>query len=535
MKTTLLVHLIAAAAGIACAQTVLVGGDLLNGNFNTPGGSGDVNYSAEPYWINLGSSGQYQVFLKDDETLDGTHNAVIYEGATRTPGADTGFRIREGDLFSLRYHWKDSYQWNDAADMVKIRLFITDDDTLSGTVSNLAGSISGISTHDDSYQLEIKNNIYLATPDVAGKKLFVALDTLEGNGISNGFARIDNLELTAINMLDSLQGIADTHRRFNLVWHTLPGTYYTVQQTDSLTNTWQNVHSNLFARSNAVYYASDLDRPNSFYRVAQQAQGGWVDPDTPLNAKPALAVPTGDNWVLDFSDEFNSFNRSKWTKSVSTSPRAARPAQGINDWWWRADHVSISDGTLALKISKHDSNTMYCGSVETRNLYETAYGFMEARINCSPIEKGAHTAFWLQGHNQNNVDGSGADGCEVDIFESAYGNGGINIEDRECQTVLHWDGYGASKQSATEYWNVENAYTGFHTFAAHGTPAFLDIYYDGVKKWRYTGVGIPQVAEWLWLSVGAGFGDGNFQTETYPSWSYVDYVRVWKSKYAQEL
>ena len=29
---------------------------------------------------------------------------------------------------------------------------------------------------------------------------------------------------------------------------------------------------------------------------------------------------------------------------------------------------------------------------------------------------------------------------------------------------------------------------------------------------------------------GASFGDGNLQTKTYPSYSYVDYVRVWKSK-----
>ncbi len=517
-------------AGITCAQTVLVGGEILNGNFNNPAGSGNATFAAEPYWINIGTGNNSAVFLKDDEYFDGTRNAILAESAARIAGLDTGYIIQESDVFGLSYWWRDSFQWNDAADRIKVRLFVTDTDTITGMQSDLVILLSGVSTSDATYEFVEGKSVYAADAAVAGKTLFVALDTQSGDNIANGFARIDNFSLTVSTERRAVIAPNAASNTLHLGWTSLPGNYYSIEQGTNLVD-WIAIETNLLAGSNQLAQTLPMDSgPYSFFRITPEPPASFVDPATPRSAQPALAIPTGDTWVLDFSDEFNSFNSEKWVKSVSTSTRSPRPDQGINDWWWKANHVAISNGTLALKISKKDSNTMWCGSIESRNLYETTYGFMEARINCSPIEKGAHTAFWMQGHNQNNVDGSGADGCEVDIFESAYGNGGINAQDNECQSVLHWDGYGASKQQSTKSWNAEDVYTGYHTFALHWTPTYLDFYYDGLKQWTYTGVGIPQVAEWLWLSVGASFGDGNFQTETYPSYSFVDYVRVWKSK-----
>lgn len=254
----------------------------------------------------------------------------------------------------------------------------------------------------------------------------------------------------------------------------------------------------------------------------------WTDSATPVNAQPSVSVPTGDNWVLEFSDEFNTLDASKWNATVSTKSRAPRWDKGIQDWWWKADHVSVDAGKLVLKVTKPDGNTMYCGSVDSKGLYEPLYGFMEARIQIAPVSEAIHTAFWTQGYNQGNVDDSGADGCEVDIFESP------RLIDK-CQTVLHWDGYGADKKAKTNHWDAPGVHTGYHTFAMHWTPDFITIYYDGIKKWTYTDVGIPQVKEWLWLSVGASFGDGDFTNGTYPAHSYVDYVRVWKKDTSTDI
>jgi beta-glucanase (GH16 family) len=346
---------------------------------------------------------------------------------------------------------------------------------------------------------------------------------------------VDNFELTAATSRQPGISVTSTSSdTMHLEWDSLFGNSYAVEQSTNLLGDWTSLQS-LVAASNSVldYAASIRSNSAAYFRVCKARR--FVDSSSPGEAQPNLASPTGDSWTLDFSDEFSTFDTNKWVKSVSVTSRTARPAQGIVDWWWRADHVAVSNGTLALKISKYDSDIMYCGAVESRNLYETAYGFLEARINCSPIEKGAHTAFWLQGHQMSNVNDSGADGCEVDIFESPYGNGGIDPQDQECQSVLHWDGYGADTQGATLHWNAEDVYTGYHTFGVHWTPDWLKFYCDGVLVWTYdnsthaTPGGVPQIAEWLWLSVGASFGDGNFQTETYPSYSLVDYVRVWKS------
>ena len=253
-----------------------------------------------------------------------------------------------------------------------------------------------------------------------------------------------------------------------------------------------------------------------------------IDPSTPLDASPSinnsrLKSLNTENWTLVFSDEFdtNQLDSTKWNKTVSSKTRAPRWDKGIYEWYWVADNVSVANGALQLKATKPSANTMYCGSVDTKGLFEPLYGYMEARMQIAPISEAVHTAFWTQGYDQANVDGTGYDGCEVDIFESPY-------LAEKCQTVLHWDGYGAEKQAKTQHWDAPGLHQGYHTFAMKWTPYYIEIYYDGVKKWTYSGVGYPKVKEWLWLSVGASFGDGDFLNGTYPVYSYVDYVRVWE-------
>ncbi len=251
-----------------------------------------------------------------------------------------------------------------------------------------------------------------------------------------------------------------------------------------------------------------------------------IDPTTDPDVQPFLAdvekkgAPSSA-WKLVFSDEFNSFDASKWNKTVSKKTRDPRWKKGIHKWFWKEDHVSVANGKLALKATKPSEHTMYCGSVDSRGLFEPTYGYLEARMQIAPTSEAVHTAFWTQGHSMGNVDGTGHDGAEVDIFESP------NISDK-CQTVLHWDGYGKNHRAKTKHWSAPNLHTGFHTFAMKWEPNQIQIFYDGVLKWTYTGVGIPRVKEWLWLSVGASFGDGDFANGTYPVYAYVDYVRVWE-------
>jgi len=261
--------------------------------------------------------------------------------------------------------------------------------------------------------------------------------------------------------------------------------------------------------------------------IVPNNSGSWVDPETPAGVLPDSGL-TG--WVLVFSDEFNgsTLDTSKWHIDVSDKSRAPRWDRGISDWWWVEDNVSLDgSGNLVLDVSKHDSNTMHCGSISPDGIYEPKYGYMEARIQIADTTKDTHTAFWLQGPNMQNsdpADGTAHDGAEVDIFESAWFGD-------DTKSVVHIDGYDDDHRASTKQYDAPGLHSGYHTFGMEWTPNHLKIYYDGVHKVTYTGIWVPQVAEWLWLSVGASFGDiGTFASEPV-GWltsAKVDYVRYWQ-------
>ncbi|TLX75582.1 glycosyl hydrolase family protein [Labilibacter sediminis] len=263
-----------------------------------------------------------------------------------------------------------------------------------------------------------------------------------------------------------------------------------------------------------------------------------VDPSTPSSAQPVIVsspntssqlkfLPAG-NWELDFTDEFDGtvINSSKWNIIVSSKSRAPRPDLGITDWWWKAENVWQENGELVLEVSKFDSNTMHCGSINSNNLYETQYGYFETRMKIADASKGTHTAFWFQGDNQSNVDGTANDGAEIDVFESAW------LGDY-TKSVLHIDGYGADHQSNTVRYDTPGIHEGYHVWGFHWTENFMDIYYDGVFKVRYDDPDwIVHAPEYLWLSDGASFGISGDYFTSQPNGTlthaYVDYIRAWK-------
>ncbi|WP_435413888.1 glycoside hydrolase family 16 protein [Polaribacter aestuariivivens] len=252
-----------------------------------------------------------------------------------------------------------------------------------------------------------------------------------------------------------------------------------------------------------------------------------VDAETPSNAKPNGLNLEGD-WKMTFSDEFNDteVDPSKWFILNSSRSRAARPGLGINQWFWRPKNVIEDGGNLILKVEKYNATTMTCGSVNSNNRFEKAFGYYETRIKIAQADKGTHTAFWFQGDNMGNVDGTARDGAEIDVFESAWTGD-------YTKSVIHIDGYGASHQANTKQYSTPGIHEGFHTFGLLWTPDFLKIYYDGELKITYSDPKwVPQVPEYIWLSDGASFGfsGDNFTREPigFLTQAYVDYVRVWE-------
>ena len=260
----------------------------------------------------------------------------------------------------------------------------------------------------------------------------------------------------------------------------------------------------------------------------------FIDADTPPNTLPVNSQ-INSNWILYFSDEFNqdSLNLNKWSKLESPSSRAPRADLGIDDWWWKAENVSLDSGYLILDVIKEDTNTMYCGAVNSNNKFETTYGYFEVRMKIADAAKGTHTAFWFQGDAMSQIDGTGNDGAEIDVFESAW------LGDY-TKSVIHIDGYGASHQADTRQYNTPGIHNNFHTWGVAWTTDSIKIYYDNILKVVYANtMWIPQNDEYIYLSDGASFGlSGNYFTSQpigYLTSAYVDYIRVWKTGSMSEI
>ena len=88
----------------------------------------------------------------------------------------------------------------------------------------------------------------------------------------------------------------------------------------------------------------------------------FVDPETPAGILPANSL-IGEDWVLDFSDEFNGneVDTKKWTIDNSSQSRTPRPDIGVSSWFWRPANVEMKDGNLVLKVRKVSATSMHTG------------------------------------------------------------------------------------------------------------------------------------------------------------------------------
>lgn len=251
---------------------------------------------------------------------------------------------------------------------------------------------------------------------------------------------------------------------------------------------------------------------------------GGDDDDTTTKVEPLLSSINTKNWKLKFSDEFDKYEASNWVKDNSVKSRAARPGIGISEWFWKPENVSYKDGNVILRSSKVGANTLHCGSISSNNLVEFKYGYIEARIDIAETMFGTHTALWLQGDNMGRIDGTGNDGAEIDVFESAW------VQDY-TKSVVHIDGYGGSHKANTRKYDAPGMHSGYHTYGLLWDKDKLEVYYDGEFMTRYQGIWVPQVEEFLWLSTGASFGGtADFKSRAIGSFTEakVDYIRVWE-------
>jgi ferric-dicitrate binding protein FerR (iron transport regulator) len=150
-------------------------------------------WAQTPVWENIATTGdQDSIATQETRDYDGTRNLLLSEASAELPAQDTGYTIRSGDVFEIRYDWLGDTWWT-AQDQVAIRLFTTDNDLISGTPTTFATLLSGTLTTAGAY--EAASGSATATASEARKRLFVAIDTQDGGGELDGVARLDNFQL----------------------------------------------------------------------------------------------------------------------------------------------------------------------------------------------------------------------------------------------------------------------------------------------------------------------------------------------------
>ncbi len=243
---------------------------------------------------------------------------------------------------------------------------------------------------------------------------------------------------------------------------------------------------------------------------------------TPEPGPQEFITVDGYQCQLAFCDEFNGdrLNEALWNYCP------AWERQDLGNVW---DHkqVSVSDGKLCLNMNYVDG-VYKSGAIRTINTYKQQYGYFEIRCQLNQVP-GFWCAFWLYSTGVSNANGSGEDGTEIDIFESAY------YGQDKVGHAIHYDddswsgGHSIYSKSTTTY--SEDIYQGYHTFSLLWTPDKYVFYVDGEEAWTLTEDDIPggicQVPLYLKVTVETGSWTGLPSQEDMPAPFLVDYVRTY--------
>jgi len=256
------------------------------------------------------------------------------------------------------------------------------------------------------------------------------------------------------------------------------------------------------------------------------------EPTATTTPEETGAKPGGAFGALSFGDEFEGpeIDTTRWSVE-----------DGHQDNWpdtpWRRNYkkenVYIEDGALVIRIAKENVG-FSSGAVVTddrgqESPFEQAFGRYEARLRF-PHEQGHWCAFWLWNESEQNVDGSGRDGTEIDIVERAW------LIDR-VQHALHWDGYGEAHRGAEHAVSGAGlADGGWHTFRLDWYPDVYVFFVDGKETWRTDAGGVSESPNFVILSDEIGnfgigrevWGVGPIAGAALPDYFYVDYVRVYE-------
>lgn len=240
------------------------------------------------------------------------------------------------------------------------------------------------------------------------------------------------------------------------------------------------------------------------------------------------------NWELVWSDEFNgpsgaSPDPAKWRFDVGTG-QDGWGNQELQYYTNRPSNVS-QDGNGNLVITAHreafGGMPFTSGRINTKGLFEHAYGRFEARIK-NPHGPGIWPAFWLLGSNIDTV--GWPQSGEIDIMEMRGQDPMI------IHGSLHGPGYSAGNPISGSHAIPNSRFDAdFFIYAIEWFPDRIDFFVDDYLYNRINKADAP--GEWVFnqpffillnVAVGGTYVGFPLDQTPFPQQMTVDYIRVYR-------
>ena len=240
------------------------------------------------------------------------------------------------------------------------------------------------------------------------------------------------------------------------------------------------------------------------------------------------AMPTGENEVLIWSDEFET------TGSPCNDNWVYDLGNGDGGWgnkeaqYYTRENATIEDDVLKITAKKetYRGYSYTSARMKTQNKFSFTYGRVEVRAKL-PSGGGTWPAIWMLG---DAITTMGWPACgEIDIMEHTGNDQGIT-----SSAIHNASGYGNTPYvNHAEY--VSDVSTSFHTYGIDWTKDKIDFTVDGVVHYTYnpadkTSSNWPfNKPQFIILNVAMG-GDlgGSIDTAFVESTLEIDYVRVYQ-------
>lgn len=166
--------------------------------------------------------------------------------------------------------------------------------------------------------------------------------------------------------------------------------------------------------------------------IKDDNEGQEEEPELP-DEQPGEEDEPSKQWKLVFTEDFNTFDNSVWTKETHEPGWVNNELQEYIE-----ECVSVGkdgDKTVLVLTAKREGDKFYSGRVNSKGKNSFQYGKVESSIKLPKTANGLWPAFWMMGDNDKEWPACG----EIDIMEMGEKAGiANNTTEAYINSAIHY-------------------------------------------------------------------------------------------------